>query len=163
MKRLSRHTVVVIVVALLSSFGGMGLAVVAFGQDAQSTDATVPLGDYTATTPATATSTAPLSSYTTATTPTSTATVPAATTPTTATGQSSPTSTQQSAGGTKPATTTKAPSTNRSQPSRVTRTGPTRLAFTGGEPIVFGTLGVALMLAGLGLHLRRRRAPHLQA
>jgi hypothetical protein len=164
MKRLSRHTVVVIVVALLSSMGGMGLAVVAFGQDAQSADATVPLGDYTATTPATATTTTPLSSYTT-TTPSSTATVPAATTPKTATGQSSPTSTQQDAGGSKPTVPagSKVPSSSTSQPSRATRTGPTHLAFTGGEPIVFGTLGVALMLAGLGLHLRRRRAPNLRA
>jgi LPXTG-motif cell wall-anchored protein len=39
----------------------------------------------------------------------------------------------------------------------VTRAGPTRLAFTGGEPIMLGAAGAALMLAGLGLHLRRRR------
>jgi hypothetical protein len=158
MKRLSRHTVVVLAVALLSSLGGMGLAVVAFGQDTGNPDANVPTGDYTATTPATA----PLSGYTTTTTPTSgyTTSTPS-TTPTTIT--TSP----PSGGGSTPSkgSTGKTPSHSQasvtasgSLPSRATRSGPTHLAFTGGEPIALGAAGAALMLAGLGLHLRRRRA-----
>jgi LPXTG-motif cell wall-anchored protein len=145
---------VVLAVALLSSLGGMGLAVVAFGQDAGNPDASVPTGDYTATTPATA----PLSGYTT-TAPTSGYTT---TTPTTVT------TSRPSAGGSTPSkgsTRGRTPShaqasvpARRSQPSRATRSGPTHLAFTGAEPIALGAAGFALMLAGLALHLRRRRA-----
>jgi hypothetical protein len=154
MKRLSRHTVVVFVVALLACAGGMGLSVVAFGQSAADLDASVPLGDYTGTTPA---STAPLSGYTTP-TPTTPATTPAATTPGsggTTTGSSTP------ATGTKPSTTSgnnSVPTASSGPaPSRATRPGPTNLAFTGGEPLIIGGAGVALMLAGLTLQARRRR------
>lgn len=152
MKRLSRHTVVVLLVALGVSLGGMSLAVVAFGQAGGNPDATVPLGDYTTTTPATPTT--PLSSYTN-TTP-STVTTTATTVPT-QTGQGTPVSTN----GTRPSTThgsTTVPTSTSYTPSRVTRSGPDHLAFTGGEPIFVGVAGAGLMLAGLALH-RRRRAP----
>jgi hypothetical protein len=145
MKRLSRHTVVVLLVALLSSVGGMTLAVVAFGQSGTDPDATVPAGDYTGTTP--------LSPY--ATTP---ATTPASTTPTrTATTPASPTTTNGKNPERKHGSSTV---TNGSGdlPSRATRNGPTHLAFTGGEPIYLGLFGVALMLGGLMLHRRRRAA-----
>lgn len=151
MKRLSRHTVVALTVLLLSSVGGMSVAVVAFGQaGGADPDATVPLGDYTGTTPAP--STEPLSSYTT-TTPT-TQTQPVA--PSTVTQESSPTSTN----GTKPTRThgsTTTPNGGGEVPSRATRSGPTHLAFTGGEPMVIGIIGVMLMAGGAALHLRRRR------
>jgi cytoskeletal protein RodZ len=161
MKRLSRHTVVVLFVLMLSSIGGLSVAVVAFGQDSADPDATVPLGDYTSTTPASA-STAPLSSYTT----TTTSTAPLSsytTTSTTKTTTSTPTQTNEATtttGGTK--TSPAAPSAPSSGgggnfPSRATRSGPTHLAFTGGEPIVIGAFGVALMGAGVALHTRRRR------
>src|SRR3954469_22404189 len=89
MKRLSRHTVVVLSVLMLSSLGGMSVAVVAFGQSAGDPDAAVPLGDYTGTTPAP--STTPLSSYTTTTNTTATTITPTKTTQTqTSTAQSSP-------------------------------------------------------------------------
>lgn len=144
MKRLSRHTVVVLLVALGVCLGGMSLAVGAFGQSGGNPDATVPLGDYTQTTPAT--STQPLSSYTT-TTPTSTTTTP------TDTGEGVPVETND----TKPETTHG--KRDVSLPSKATRSGPTHLAFTGGEPIVVGAAGVGLMLAGLALHRRRRQHP----
>jgi len=149
MKRLSRHTVVVLLVALLSSLGGMTVAVVAFGQGAGDPDATVPTGDYTGTTP----STAPLSSYTSTTPATTPATTPT-TTPTDT--QSSDTVTTKSER--KHGTSTTVPSGGGDIPSRATRNGPTHLAFTGGEPIYVGFLGVALMLGGLTLHRRRRAA-----
>jgi cytoskeletal protein RodZ len=156
MKRMSRHTVVVLVVALLTSLGGMGVAVVAFGQDAAEQDAGVPLGDFVQTTPRQgAAATAPTSGYT-STTPLSgyTVTTPSKSASPTTTDQSSSTRTTsrgstpaQARGGTGPGP----------QPSRSTRTGPTQLAFTGAEPIALGGAGAALMLAGLALHLRRRK------
>jgi hypothetical protein len=157
MKRLSHHTIVVLFVLLLSSVGGLSLAVVAFGQDGADPDATVPLGDYTSTTPST--STAPLSPYTTTTPSTSTAPLSGYTNPT-------PTQTTESTtttGGTKTTKPTGGGGTvpggggGGSFPSRATRSGPTHLAFTGGEPIVIGAFGVALMGAGLALNARRRR------
>lgn len=158
LKRLSRHTVVVLVIALLACIGGLSLAVVAFGQAGQNMDATVPLGDYTTTTPATAPSTAPpLSGYTntTATTP------PSATTPSKPSSSSGSSTSTSGSGHTRPShpvgTTRHSTSVGGGQPSRATRPGPTHLAFTGGEPILIGSAGMALMLAGLGLQLRRRR------
>jgi hypothetical protein len=164
MKRLSRHTVVVIVVALLSCVGGLSLAVVAFGQSGSDLDATVPLGDYTATTPATGTqqtTTAPLSGYGPSTTPTT----PAQTTSTPSKGQSGPSSTS---GGSHPSSSSSThhastATSSGGQPSRATRQGPTHLAFTGGEPMIVGAAGMALMLAGLGLQLRRRRRSQFRA
>lgn len=158
MKRLSRHTVVVLLVLLVSSLGGMSVAVVAFGQSNGDPDATVPLGDYTGTTP-TAPATQPLSSYTT--TVNTTATTPLSS-------YTTPTKTQPSGGGTVPTRTTgrapsrshgrtNVPSGSGSLPSRATRSGPTHLAFTGGEPIVVAAFGMALMGAGVALHRRRRR------
>jgi hypothetical protein len=153
MKRLSRHTVVVLVVALLACAGGMALSVVAFGQSGSDLDATVPLGDYTGTTPA---ATAPLSNYT-PTTPSTPASTPTASTPPsggTSTGSSTP------ASGHRPTGTSGSkgvPASGGPTPSRVTRPGPTHLAFTGGEPLIIGGAGVALMLAGLTLQARRRR------
>ncbi|HWH95469.1 MAG TPA: hypothetical protein VNT03_16525 [Baekduia sp.] len=150
MKRLSRHTVAVLLVLLLSCLGGMTVAVVAFGQSGGDPGATVPLSDYTTTTPPA--STTPLSSYTTPTPTTTTTVTPTTTTPTT-TGQSSPagpsTPTRTQGAATIPAGTV---------PSRVTRSGPTSLAFTGGEPIVVGAFGLVLTAAGLLLHRRRRAA-----
>lgn len=142
MKRLSRHTVVVLLVALGVCLGGMSLAVGAFGQSGGDPDATVPLGDYTQTTPAPPTQ--PLSSYTT-TTPTSPTTTP------TDTGEGLPVTTN----GSKPETAHG--QRDVAVPSKATRSGPTHLAFTGGEPIVVGAAGMALMLAGLALHRRRQR------
>jgi hypothetical protein len=144
MKRLSRHTVVALLVALLSSVGGLTLAVVAFGQ---SDGATVPTSGYTTT---------PLSPY--ATTPTTT-TTPASTTPTkTSTTPSEATTTN----GTNPERkhgTSPVPTDNGGPPpSRATRKGPSHLAFTGGEPIYIGFFGAALMVGGLMLHRRRRTA-----
>jgi hypothetical protein len=159
MKRLSRHTVVVIVVALLSCVGGMSLAVVAFGQSTGNPDAGVPAGDFTGTTPAPTsgytstvpTTTTPLSTYT-STTPTTT--TPAQTTPTeTTTGQSGSGHKDVGSGG-----SSSGGSPTPSVPSRATRPGPTHLAFTGGEPLLIGGAGVALMLGGLTLQARRRRA-----
>lgn len=143
MKRLSRHTVVVLLVALGVCLGGMSLAVGAFGQSSGNPDSTVPLGDYTQTTPAT--STQPLSSYTT--------TTPTTTTSPTDTGAGEPVTTN----GTKPETTHG--KRDVAIPSKATRSGPTHLAFTGGEPIIVGAAGAGLMLAGLALHRRRRQRP----
>jgi hypothetical protein len=150
MKRVSRHTIVVLLIALASSLGGMGVAVVAFGQSGGGADATVPGGGSAGTT-------APLSPYTT--TPSTTPTV---TTPT------APEAKPKDEGASKPAEThrTKAerahgtasvPSGSASVPSQAVRRGPTHLAFTGGEPVYVAAFGVALMLAGLGLHRRRGR------
>jgi hypothetical protein len=148
-KRLSRHTVVVLLVALGACLGGMSLAVGAFGQSGGDPDATVPMGDYTQTTPPT--STQPLSSYTTPSTTPTTTTTPS-TTPTD-TGEGLPVTTN----GTKPETTHG--KRDVSLPSKATRSGPTHLAFTGGEPILVGAAGAGLMLAGLALHRRRRQHP----
>jgi hypothetical protein len=63
MKRLSRHTVVVLLVALVSSAGGLTLAVVAFGQSDGSLSPYATTSTTTSTTPA-------------ATTPTKTSTTP---------------------------------------------------------------------------------------
>jgi hypothetical protein len=133
MKRLSRHTVVVLLVALVSSAGGLTLAVVAFGQSDGS-----------------------LSPY--ATTSTTTSTTPAATTPTkTSTTPSEATTTNGANPERKHGTTV--PSNNGGPPpSRATRKGPSHLAFTGGEPIYVGFFGAALMVGGLMLHRRRRAA-----
>jgi hypothetical protein len=140
MKRLSRHTVVVLLVALVSSAGGLTLAVVAFGQSDGS------LSPY-ATTPTT-------------TTPTTTpaATTPASTTPTkTSTTPSEATTTNGANPERKHGTTV--PSNNGGPPpSRATRKGPSHLAFTGGEPIYVGFFGAALMVGGFMLHRRRRAA-----
>lgn len=152
MKRLSRHTVVVLLVALLSSLGGMTVAVVAFGQSSGDPDATVPAGDYTGTTPSS--STAPLSSYTSTTPATTPATTPTATTPT----DTQSTDTVTTKAERKHGTSTTVPLGTGNIPSRATRKGPSHLAFTGGEPIYVGFVGVALMLGGLTLHRRRRAA-----
>ncbi|MCW3002026.1 MAG: hypothetical protein JWQ20_1324 [Conexibacter sp.] len=165
MKRMSRHTVVVLIVALLTSLGGMGVAVVAFGQDAADQDAGVPIGDYTGTTPRQAAAvTSPTSGYTTP-APTSGYTTPAPSTVTApgSAGKPSPSETTPSRPTRASGSTPHAGGSSPAQPSRVTRAGPTRLAFTGAEPIALGGAGAALMLAGLGLHLRRRKATHQQA
>jgi hypothetical protein len=142
MKRLSRHTVVVLLVALLSSAGGLTLAVVAFGQSDGTT-----LSPY-ATTPTT-------------TTPTTrpTATTPAATTPTkTSTTPSEATTTNGANPERKHGKTVPSNNGGGPPPSRATRKGPSHLAFTGGEPIYVGFFGAALMVGGLMLHRRRRAA-----
>ncbi len=141
MKRLSRHTVVALFVALLSSVGGLTLAVVAFGQGDGST---VPLSPY-ATTP-------------TATTPT--ATTPVATVPTrTSTTPSEATTTNGANPVRKHGTEPPTPVDNGGPPpSRATREGPSHLAFTGSEPIYVGFFGAALIVGGLMLHRRRRAA-----
>jgi hypothetical protein len=138
MKRLSRHTVVVLLVALLSSVGGLTLAVVAFGQG----DDTTQLSPY-ATTPTTAPSTTP-STTPAATTPTKTSTTEATTT-----NGANP---EREHGKTVP-TENGGP-----VPSKQTREGPSHLAFTGAEPIYLGFFGAALMVGGLMLHRRRRAA-----
>jgi hypothetical protein len=146
MKRLSRHTVVVLLVALVTCVAGMSVAVVAFGQStATNPDATVPAGDYTGTTPATD----PVSPYSTSTT----------TTPTVQTQTVAPT---QTGGGVPADTDTQTvehtvTGGGGDLPSKATRRGPTHLAFTGAEPLWVGVGGVALMLAGLWLSQRRRR------
>jgi hypothetical protein len=148
MKRLSRHTVVVLVIALLASAAGSTLAVVAFGQG----DGTTPTSGYTQTTTASSTST--LSPY--ATTP---STTPASTTPT-KTSSTTPTE-ATSTNGANPVRKhgTTVPANNGGPPpSRATRKGPSHLAFTGGEPLYVGFFGVALMAGGLMLHRRRRAA-----
>lgn len=149
MKRLSRHTVVVLIVALLSCTAGLSLAVVAFGQSTTNPDANVPTGDFTGTTP-------PVTSAYTSTVPTVTSTYTATTPTTTSQGTTTPAASKPvSANGNKAV-----PSHGSSPgpvPSRVTRPGPTHLAFTGGEPLIIGGAGLALMLGGLSLQLRRRR------
>jgi hypothetical protein len=156
MKRLlSRHAVVVLLVLVTSMLGGMSLAVVAFGQSGGNPDATVPLGDYTGTTPAPGQS-APLSGYA----PTTTSTKPTTQTVTSVT-STQMTSTSTSTNGTQPTRThgsTSVPSDSGPLPSRVTRSGPTRLAFTGGEPILIALFGIMLMISGAALHARRRRS-----
>ncbi len=136
MKRLSRHTFVVLLIALLSSVGGLTLAVVAFGQGDGTTTATTLLSPY-ATTPTTPA----------ATTPTKTSTTPSEATTTNGTNP-------ERKHGTAPVPTTN----GGPPPSRATRKGPSHLAFTGGEPIYVGFFGAALMVGGLMLHRRRRAA-----
>jgi hypothetical protein len=150
MKRLSRHTVVVLLIAAAASFGGLGVAVVASGQtrsDATS-DYTVPLGDYTTTTPSS--------------TPTPAPSAPAPT---------QQTSTVPAAGGRVPRGRSVLPTrssgrprtTTPSVPSKTVRSGPTTLAFTGAEPLLIGFAGVALMLGGFALHRRRQQAARPRA
>jgi hypothetical protein len=143
MKHLSRHTVVVLLIALPSSAGGLTLAVVAFGQG----DA-APLSPY-ATTPTTTTpSTTPVTTTPASTTPTKTSTTPSEATTTNGTNPER-----------KHGTSPPVPSDNSGPPpSRATREGPSHLAFTGGEPIYIGFFGAALMVGGLMLHRRRRAA-----
>lgn len=141
MKRLSRHTVVVLLVALLSSAGGLTLAVVAFGQ---SDGTTTPLSPY-ATAPTTTTPTTPAS--TTPASPTKTSTTPSEAT---TTNGANP---EREHGKTVPSNNGGGP-----PPSRATRKGPSHLAFTGGEPIYVGFFGAALMVGGFMLHRRRRAA-----
>lgn len=147
MKRLSRHTVVVLLVALGVCLGGMSVAVVAFGQSPSGNpDATVPTGDYTATTPTSPyTSTQPQTTTTVVTTPTDT-------------GESAPSTTNGSSPSRSHGSTTPSGGTTHTLPStaKATRPGPTHLAFTGGEPIYVGVAGLGLMLAGLALHRRRQ-------
>lgn len=151
MKRLSRHTVVVLLVALGVCLGGMSVAVVAFGQSPPGNpDATVPAGDFTGTTPT--------SSYTTPYTTTQPQSTTVTTTPTD-TGGSSPATTNGSNPTRTHGSTTPGGGTTRTLPStaKATRPGPTHLAFTGGEPIYIGVAGAGLMLAGLALHRRRQQ------
>jgi hypothetical protein len=144
MKRLSRHTVVVLLVALLSSVGGLTLAVVAFGQ---SDGTTTPLSPY-ATTPTTTTPTTPASTTPASTTPTKTSTTP-----------SEATTTNGANPERKHGTESPVPVDNGGPPpSRATRKGPSHLAFTGAEPIYVGFFGAALMVGGFMLHRRRRAA-----
>jgi hypothetical protein len=173
MKRISRHTVVALIIAMLTSLGGMGVAVVAFGQDGPDQDAGIPAGDFTTTTPRqataptsgytnpAATTTTPLSGYTNTsatTTPSSTVTAPSSTS------EQTPTESDSAGSGTPTTThgTSKTPVATPLQPSRATRRGPTHLAFTGADPLLLGSAGAGLMLAGLGLHLRRRKATQLE-
>jgi hypothetical protein len=146
MKRLSRHTVVVLLIALVSSAGGLTLAVVAFGQGDGTP--TVPTSGYTTTTDTTA-----LSPY---------ATTPTSTTPTSTTPTKTSTTEATTTNGTNPERkhgTSKVPVANSGPPpSRATRKGPSHLAFTGGEPIYVGFFGAAMMAGGLMLHRRRRAA-----
>jgi hypothetical protein len=156
MKRLSsRRAFAVLLILLTSSLAGLSLAVVAFGQSGGADpDATVPLGDYTGTTP----TTAPLSPYTTSTPTVQTQTTSTTKTSTaTETGASSPTVTN----GSKPSRshgTTSVPNGSGELPSRSTGRAPTKLAFTGGEPIVLGAFGIMVMISGVALQQRRRRA-----
>jgi hypothetical protein len=145
MKRLSRHTVVVLLVALLSSAGGLTLAVVAFGQSDGTT-----LSPY-ATTPTTAPPTTPASTTPASTTPASTTPTKTSTTPSEAT-TTNGANPERKHGKTVPSNNGGPP------PSRATRKGPSHLAFTGGEPIYVGFFGASLMVGGLMLHRRRRTA-----
>jgi hypothetical protein len=156
MKHLSRHTVVVLLVALLSSAGGLTLAVVAFGQGDAS------LSPY-ATTPTTTTPTTTTPTTTTpSTTPGSTtpaSTTPASTVPTkTSTTPSEATTTNGANPERKHGTTVPLNNGGGPPPSQATRKGPSHLAFTGGEPIYIGFFGAALIVGGLMLHRRRRTA-----
>lgn len=156
MKRLlSRHMVVALLVLTTSILGGLSVAVVAFGQaSGTDPDATVPTGDYTGTTPAT--STAPVSGYYTTTTPTTTTVVtPTTTTPATSTtkGTSGSGTRGARAHGRKDVTL----HGGGTLPSRATGRAPTKLAFTGGQPLLVGGFGAALMLTGVALQQRRRR------
>lgn len=126
-----RKTILALVVAAACT-GGFGVAVTASGQSTNQAGSYT-VGDYTTTTPTTVPST-----------PTVTAQDE--------TGGGSQTSTStagSSGGGGKVPTST---------PSTATRRGPNHLAFTGAEPLLIGGVGVALMLAGLMLHRRRRAA-----
>jgi hypothetical protein len=156
MKRLlSRHAAVALLVLLTSTLGGLSLAVVAFGQSGGDPDATVPAGDFTGTTP-TPPATAPLSGYTTTTTSTTPTVNTTATTPpgTTDTNETEATSTN---GAPSRSHGTTVPNGHGELPSRATGSAPTKMAFTGGEPILIGGFGAALMLTGVALHERRRR------
>jgi hypothetical protein len=141
MKHLSRHTVVVLLIALLSSAGGLTLAVVAFGQGDPA-----PLSSYETTPTTTAPSTTPVTTTPASTTPTKTSTTPSEATTTNGTNP------ERKHGTTVPSDNGGPP------PSRATRKGPSHLAFTGGEPIYVGFFGAALMVGGLMLHRRRRAA-----
>jgi hypothetical protein len=143
MKRLSRHTVVVLLVALSSSVGGLTLAVVAFGQDGTTT----PLSPYATTPTSTTPTTTPVTTTPAATTPTKTSTTPSEATTTNGTNP-------ERKHGTSPVPT----DNSGPPPSQATRKGPSHLAFTGGEPIYVGFFGAALMVGGLMLHRRRRAA-----
>jgi hypothetical protein len=127
-----RNILTVTLVSIAASLGGMGVAVVASGQtNDQASDYTVPLGDYTTTTPGTV--------------PT-TPTVPAVTS------QGTP-----SEDDVAPTTTSGgAPTGSSGTPSTATRRGPSHLAFTGAEPLLIGGAGVAFMLFGFTLNRRRR-------
>jgi hypothetical protein len=144
MKRLSRHTVVALLVALLSSVGGLTLAVVAFGQ---SDGTTTPLSPYATTPTTTPAATTPAATTPVSTTPTKTSTTPSEATTTNGTNP------ERKHGKTVPSNNGGGP-----PPSRATRKGPSHLAFTGGEPIYVGFFGAALMVGGLMLHRRRRAA-----
>jgi hypothetical protein len=161
MARLSRHTLVVLLIALLSCVGGMSIAVVAFGQSGGDPDAAVPTGDFTGTTPAPVVTTAQstgsstLGDYTT-TVPTTTPTTPTTTTaPTTSQGHKAPHKTAP--------TVVQGHSSVPLSPARPTNvSGPQQLAFTGGEPIIVGGGGIALMLFGVGVAVRQRRVVRRQ-
>jgi hypothetical protein len=150
--KLSRHGVAVLLVLITASLGGMSLAVVAFGQDTGDPDATVPTGDYTGTTTSPYTVTTPQTT-TTVVTPTSTTQT---STTQTSTGQSAPVTTN----GSKPSRShgTAPNGSGGKLPSKSTATAPTRMAFTGGEPLLIGAFGAMLMVSGVALHRRRRAA-----
>src|SRR3954470_9673472 len=116
-----RHTVVVVLTVLAASLLGMAVAVVASGQSSTdpSGDYTVPLGDYTTTTPATPTTPTP--------------TVPEAVVPSGG-NKSSPRVTQ----GSRP------PPSTAPTPAKFTRQVNT-LALTGAEPLLIALGGVSLM------------------
>jgi hypothetical protein len=145
MKRISRHTAVAVVVAVVASLGGLGVAVAAFGQDA---------------------ATDPLAGYSPKTTTTPAETVPRTTPVTTPSGEEGSPAEERSPGAGKPSRTrgsTRTPvAATPPEPSRAVRDAPTTLAFTGADPLLLGGAGVLLMLAGLGLHRRRRRAGSLR-
>ena len=128
-----RHTAVVVLTVLAASLLGLSVAVVAFGQSSTDPtgDYTVPLGDYTQTTPAQPTT-------------------PTPTLPETG-GGNVPSGGKKTPYVTRRTTTPVTPPT----PSKVTRRVNT-LAFTGAEPLVVGLGGVALMLVGFALYRRRR-------
>jgi hypothetical protein len=133
----NRRTVVVVLTVITASLFGLSLAVVAFGQSSDPTsDYTVPLGDYTQTTPATPTTPTP--------------TLPSAGVPS----GGKTTSPHTSRGTTPAATPTSAPAPAPT-PAKATRRV-TTLAFTGAEPVLIGLGGASLMLLGFALHLRRR-------
>ena len=138
-----RHTAVVVLTVIAASLFGLTVAVVAFGQSTDPTsDYTVPLGDYTQTTPATPTTPTP--------------TLPSAGDEVPSSGHKTPSSPSRSRGTVPHRTITP------SVPAKTTRQVNT-LAFTGAEPLLIGLGGVSLMLLGFALHHRRRRAGRSQA
>jgi MYXO-CTERM domain-containing protein len=151
MKRISRHTAVAILVVLIASLGGLGVAVTAFGQDASTSTPADPLSGYTPTT-----ATTPPPATVPRTTP-SAVTTPSGEEGSPVEGDSGANKPSRTHGSTKTPVATVPPT-----PSRATRDAPTTLAFTGADPLVLGGGGVLLMLAGLGLHRRRRRAGSLR-